>query len=180
MKDDKGIYLIYIVDLEIYQFKFNFMLFSDFLSLYFITHSQVQASASNKEDSIANESDFKSFYTGPCLECIATDLDPQSKLYFRVRAESGQHSSQWSASLSVLMEDKRFPDLQSPQLRRDPEFPARLQHRITSDWTSPVVKTSSPRRQTTPSTAVNSPDFAIDSAVSPSDAQWRKVSHGMC
>jgi hypothetical protein len=147
----------------------------------FMVCIQVQASAIDKEDAMVNETDFKSFYTGPCLECIATDLDPESRLHFRVRAESGQYFSLWSLSLCVLMEDKRFPHLKSPQLRQDVEYPARQHQQITNNWTSPVDKQiSSPRHQTTPSTAVNSPDFALDSAVSPSDSQWRKVSHGLC
>ena len=63
------------------------------------------------DDPEPKESDFQTFYSGPCLECIATDLDQTSTLLFRVKAVSGEHHSQWSLPLHVIMEDNRFAKL---------------------------------------------------------------------
>ena len=124
------------------------------------------------------ESAFQSFYKGPSLECIATDLDPNSFMYFRVRGEIGEHFSQWSLPLHVVMEDRRFPDLTASQFKGNVELPSTSREKATKATPlNPDLVGSSPQQ---PSTAVELPNLVHDSTLSTSDLLTRNVSHGLC
>ena len=140
----------------------------------------MQVLALNTKDSEPKEAGFQTFYNGPSLECIATDLDTKSTICFRVRAEAGEHSSQWSSVLQIVMEDRRFPDLFASQAERVLESPTIAKLQSTKEWPSPSNLVLTQRLQLTPNTAVGSPDCIPNGVLSPQNIYVSKVSHGLC